>query len=204
MKKILLTLVIFSISQACFAQQYEQRKIEIINKQLNMKLEEYIAGTKLWAKENDIPDYMICMLSDSYKEYNTITLTAIRYKADVHKLNLSFYTEIKATPVLIENKLKAFFGDDSTFVNYVLKKYNKNLFDFENYKKERSAELKKKSPFKTDSVIIPAPGGNKKVAVKDMTPIIFEPTVGKNKTRLFNMELVFYKGILQSDRRYVN
>lgn len=195
MKKILLILML-CYSSGLFAQQTDN-KHELTNPVLRAHLEEYINLTANWAKENKIPDYMICLLSDPYKNYNTITFTVVIDKAYLYKLQLSSYTEVQGTPVLIQNKADAFFENDHSVVNEVLKKYNKKLAGVE----EPVKPAKENKLDLTSSTVIVSQDD---ALLKDVPKTVIPPNVGNDRSRPYNMELVFFNDILQSDRRYKN
>lgn len=202
MKKILLTLILFCSSNLLLAQQKAPYQKEITNETLRSDIGVYVSQTAQWAKANKIPDYLICMLCDTYKGYHIFTLTIVTDQSDLEKLQLSSYTEIQGTPVLIQNKTAAFFKNEPPVVSDVLKKYNKKLLNAKADMAQKAKEEQAAHALKADSLIFHTPQGDKKLALKDYPSVTISSTNDGAQAQQPTMELTFYGNNLQNIKRY--
>ena len=166
---ILLFAPLFTVAQIT-----PNKKVEIENAILLNKIQDYQAYIRKFTIDHHIKRYVIVLKCDSYRDYNTFTLSTILNESGILGCNPGRYAVVNNLPILIHDSFDAFVTKDPQFIKAFTAKY---------WSKEESATGNTGSQVNTtaDSIVIKG----KKYAATTINTSIESVTMPKSCVLVF-------------------
>lgn len=189
--KNILFLLFFQVS---IGQILNQKLVAIPKVELHKEIQYYVKDVKKWAKENQFDNYLIVLSVKEISLVQEYNLYVMLDNTIFEKPNAKEFTLIDKTPVFIIKENYAIHKQDSVFVKEFNKKYAKNLFDMEKYRKEELNKYYENAKKYPDSTITVAIGDTNEPATKSTDGLI--RISNRRNTKLTTINIRDFKPVI--------